>query len=344
MGRFCPRRPLLGTVVQPSSSTVGVEGPWSTLGDCGCETEPFPFGRGDRVASPRGPRRGPPRRGPPERWAPREGARCSPDGCLQLPLSTARDRGISRGSRDRMGIFCSFAVPAAAAPSCDASFTSSAGASFTPLAFAASSAAAFSAASLAAASRARFSSLALSSASLFSLRRRSSTSRSRAAVSMGRAPPNGLGLFSEGGGAAAVLSIASEIVRLARFSFGRPVGIVAARAGEGGASLPSRDWPGDLIGTSGRMLLRQLVSRSAALGALSVANSRRGGREVSERPSLGPQAAGEALRLPRNDSDRLSMARERDPSRDSGRSEGRGDSGPRLSQLLKSRTLPSSLN
>jgi hypothetical protein len=92
-------------------------------------------------------------------------------------------------------------------------------------------------------------------------------------------------LESEGVDAAAV-SVASETVRLARFNLGRPAGRAAAGAGEGGASLPSRDWPGDLTDESGRMLLRQLKSFSAAVGTRSgrsgrSANSRRGGREPS---------------------------------------------------------------
>jgi hypothetical protein len=224
---LCPRRPLLGTIVQPSSSTVGVDGLCSTLGDCGgCGAGPFPLDRGARGISLRGPRAGPPRRGPLGICPPREGARCSPEACLQLPLSTARDLGagaLSRASRGRMGIFCSLEGPFAAA-SAAAGFASSTGVSATLLALAASSAAAFSAASLAAASRARFSSFALSSASFFSLRRLSSTSRSRAAVSIGRAAPNGLALESVVVAAAGVVSAASETVRLVSCNFGLPEG------------------------------------------------------------------------------------------------------------------------
>lgn len=105
---------------------------------------------------------------------------------------------------------------------------------------------------------------------------------------------------------------------------GRPPGAAraaGARAGEDGASLPGRDGTGDLVwGASGRMLDRHLLSSSAAVGALSArsTNSRRGGREPSERPSPGPQAAGEAPRW--KVSVRLSVRRGLLPSRDPPRS------------------------
>lgn len=113
------------------------------------------------------------------------------------------------------------------------------------------SVAAFSAASFSAASLAsRRSSLAFSSASFFSLSACwcfSSIILSRAAVSIGLAAPKGLALESdvrEGD----MTPGASETVRLARLSFGRPpvaAGAAGASAGEDGASLAGRDGAGD---------------------------------------------------------------------------------------------------
>lgn len=117
------------------------------------------------------------------------------------------------------------------------------------------------------------SAFAFSSASCFSLiaaNRFSSISLSFAAVSIGRAAPNGLAFASPevevGDGSAGD----SETVLFARFSFGRPAGIAWDGAGDEGASLPSRDGIGDFAaGASGRIFVRHWLSCSAAVGVLS---------------------------------------------------------------------------
>jgi hypothetical protein len=132
---------------------------------------------------------------------------------------------------------------------------------------------------------------------------------------------------------------ASETVRFARLSLGRPAGAAGAGAGDDGV-LASGVAVGDAA--SGRILVRHWLSVSAAVGCLSTAgrsgrpsagwNSRRGPR-LSSRPS--PQA-GDCLAPPWKLGCLPSLAMA------FGAGAAEGDSGPLRSQLPKSRTFPSS--